>query len=224
MTNNEAVHAAGQSITEQLVAAVAAVWRGIQDRHPEVPDVVLTLGSGTMNQRGRERFGHFAAGRWQLGDTTVDEFFLGGEGLRRGTSPVLGTLLHEATHGLAHVRGIKDTSRQGRYHNKQFKALAESLDLVIEHDAKIGWSVTQVPPWTEVEYAAELAQLEHAITVFRHAETEKTRGKPRNNNYLKATCRCPRVIRVAKAVFAEAPILCGACEHIFVAEESDDED
>jgi hypothetical protein len=28
---------------------------------------------------------------------------------------VLGTLLHEAAHGLADTREIKDTSRQGRY-------------------------------------------------------------------------------------------------------------
>ncbi|MFD1534873.1 hypothetical protein [Pseudonocardia aurantiaca] len=33
---------------------------------------------------------------------------------------------HEkAAHALAHVRGIKDTSRQGRWHNARFKALAE---------------------------------------------------------------------------------------------------
>jgi hypothetical protein len=29
---------------------------------------------------------------------------------------VLGTLLHEAAHGLAQARSIQDTSRQGRYH------------------------------------------------------------------------------------------------------------
>ena len=39
-----------------------------------------------------------------------------GEGLQRGPTDVLGTLLHEAAHGLAQARSIQDTSRQGRYH------------------------------------------------------------------------------------------------------------
>ena len=54
---------------------------------------------------------------------------ISGEGLRRTAHDVLGTLLHEAAHALAHARGIKDTSRQGRYHNKHFKTLAEELGL-----------------------------------------------------------------------------------------------
>lgn len=45
---------AGMEITQQLVAASTAAWRAIQDRHPDVPDVVLTLGSGTQGaRRGR---------------------------------------------------------------------------------------------------------------------------------------------------------------------------
>ena len=35
---------------------------------------------------------------------------------------------HEAAHGLAHVRGVCDTSRQGRYHNARYREnLTESL-------------------------------------------------------------------------------------------------
>jgi hypothetical protein len=52
------------TITEKLVAALSGAWRAIQARHPEVPDVVLTLGSGTVGaRRGRVTLGHFAAGR-----------------------------------------------------------------------------------------------------------------------------------------------------------------
>jgi hypothetical protein len=35
------------------------------------------------------------------------------EGLARGPAEKLATLLHEAAHALAHVRGMKDTFRQG---------------------------------------------------------------------------------------------------------------
>jgi len=39
----------------------------------------------------------------------LPEVFVGGEGLARGLADVHGTLLHEAAHALADVRGIKDT-------------------------------------------------------------------------------------------------------------------
>jgi hypothetical protein len=32
----------------QLVAALEVAWSGIQDRHPDVPDVVVTLGAGSL--------------------------------------------------------------------------------------------------------------------------------------------------------------------------------
>ena len=55
-----------------------------------------------------------ATSRRCAGTTTSDklpEVFVGDEGLARGPADVLGTLLHEAAHALADVRGIKDTSR-----------------------------------------------------------------------------------------------------------------
>ncbi|WP_219419929.1 hypothetical protein [Pseudonocardia nigra] len=87
----------GTSITERLVAALTATWVAIQDRHADVPDVVLTLGSGTLGaRRGEINLGHFAAGRWHTTETAdhagdeqaaaepgMAELFVGGEGLRR---------------------------------------------------------------------------------------------------------------------------------------------
>jgi hypothetical protein len=58
---------------------------------------------------------------------------------------VLGTLLHEAAHGLAHARKISDTSRQGRYHNRRYATLAGELGLDVAHLQPIGWSATSVP-------------------------------------------------------------------------------
>jgi len=58
--------------------------------------------------------------RWHDDARQLPEVFVGGEGLARGPAEVLGTLLHEAAHALADVRGIKDTSRQGRWHNARF--------------------------------------------------------------------------------------------------------
>jgi hypothetical protein len=54
-----------------------------------------------------------------------------GEGLQRGPVDVLGTLLHEAAHGLAYARKVSDTSRQGRYHNRRYATLAGELGLEV---------------------------------------------------------------------------------------------
>ncbi|WP_219419925.1 hypothetical protein [Pseudonocardia nigra] len=58
---------------------------------------------------------------------------------------MLGTLLHEAAHGVATTRGIKDTSRQGRYHNRKFAELAEELGITVALDGARGWSATTLP-------------------------------------------------------------------------------
>ena len=212
------------TITERLVAALTAAWRAIQQEHPEVPDTVLTLGSGTLSQRGATVLGHFAAGRWQLGeDKQLPELFVGGEGLRAGAAGVMATLLHEAAHGLASTRGIRDTSREGRYHNAKYKTLAEELGLAVVEDGNRGWSGTTMAPETTQRYAEQVAALAQAIIAYRHAENHGRGGaKPKNRNNLVATCECPRRIRVARAVLAEAPILCGACDSEFTAEEDDE--
>jgi hypothetical protein len=54
--------------------------------------------------------------------------------LVRGPADVLGTLLHEAAHAVAHVRGIKDSSRRGCWTNTRFKALAEELGIEVTKD------------------------------------------------------------------------------------------
>jgi hypothetical protein len=79
--------------------------------HPHLPAVVVVLASGTAGAApGTIKLGHFAALRWLHGERELPEVFVGGEGLARGPVDVLGTLLHEAAHALAHVRGIPDTS------------------------------------------------------------------------------------------------------------------
>lgn len=220
-----------------LVAALEATWSAIQLRHPDVPDVVVTLGAGSIGvPAGALKLGHFAAERWIAYDTKdpvgLAELFVGGEGLRRGAEPVLTTLLHEAAHGVAHVRRIKDTSRQGRYHNTRFKLLGEELSLTITQAPTIGWSSTKLAPGTAVEYVDEIEALAWAIVGFRNAEGATLAGPPgggkggttggggrygggsrRPKNGLVLVCECTpgRRIRASAAVVDRGPIVCGVC-------------
>ena len=52
---------------------------------------------------------------------TRGELFMATELVARGAMDMLAVLLHEAAHTIASRRGIKDTSRQGRYHNGRFQ-------------------------------------------------------------------------------------------------------
>jgi hypothetical protein len=194
-----------------LVATLERTWAAIRHRHPEVPEVIVVVAAGGEGRR--LRWGHFAAGRWQLGAGHRPEVLVGGEGLRRPAREVLGTLLHEAAHGLADRRGIRDTSRGGRYHNRRYAALAGELGLQVAHVDPIGWSATTVPDATAASYAEVLAELGERLTLWRHQEQPGTAAASRN--LLACACGCPRRIRVAPATLAAAPILCTACRQPF---------
>lgn len=206
------------SITVDLVSALDGAWAAIQQRHGDVPAVVLTLGSGTLGVKaGEERLGHFAAGRWQHADARVPELFIGGEGLRRGALDVLATLLHEAAHGLAHTRGIKDTSRQGRYHNARYRTLAAELGLDVAETGAIGWSATTLTDPTAQLYRTELAAIERALVAFRHPEARRGPTQ-KNKNGTIARCGCGRQFRITVSVLEAGPILCGVCGEPFESE------
>lgn len=227
------------SATVPLLAALDQAWQAIRERHPDVPAVVLAIGSGTLGERpGVTRLGHYAAGRWATGEpgepgevgTAVSEMFVGGEGLARGARDVLATLLHEAAHGIAHAREIADTSRRGQYHNQRFAALAREVGLDVAQVPRIGWSGTTLPEATAQTYADELAELAARITVWRRSEHEARLAgpgtgadgeeddeQPKDRNPRAALCGCtpPRRIRVAPGVLALGGIFCELCGEEF---------
>jgi hypothetical protein len=202
-----------------LVAALEHTWQTIRQHHPDVPDAVLVVASGAEGKR--LNLGHFAPHRWQVSGADRHEVLVGGEGLHRGPTEVLGTLLHEAAHGLAQARDVQDTSRQGRYHNHRYAQLARELGLEVATVKPIGWSATTVPEPTAAGYAGELEELQAALVLWRRQEHRI--GGTRSRNLLAATCGCGRRIRAAKANLAEAPIVCGACEHPFESADSDED-
>jgi hypothetical protein len=201
-----------------LVAALERTWQSICSRHPQVPEAVLVVASGAEGKR--LNLGHFAPHRWHVNGADCHEVLVGGEGLQRGALEVLGTLLHEAAHGLAQARGIQDTSRQGRYHNRRYATLAAELGLEVASVQPIGWSATTVPDSTAAAYAGQLEDLAAALVLWRRHEHHIGTG-PRSRNLLAATCGCGRRVRVAKTTLAEAPILCGRCTQPFHPDDPD---
>ncbi len=138
-----------------------------------------------------------------------------------GRAAVLGTLLHEAAHALAHVRGIKDTSRQGRWHNARFKALAEELGIEVTKDSRIGWSPTTIPSGTREAYTEVIDELGRVLRL--HRAVEITGGQAKKPGPPTYVCGCGRRVRVAPSVLDAGPITCGLCGTDFKPDTTDDE-
>lgn len=228
-----------------LVAALEAAYGAVRESFPELPDAVVITGSG-LDGYGL-RWGHFAHDRWQddVANGRRPELFIGGERLATGAVLTMQTLLHECAHALAVVRSVKDTSRGHRYHNKRFVALANALGLEYPHDAPdatIGFSAVVLTDdgkarWRESIDALHLAltlHLDDPTVLFGgllgggtgggaglggHGAPVRRRRGTGGASYVKATCDCPRTIRVAPSVLAEGDITCGVCATSFVTEE-----
>ena len=196
-----------------LLKALEDIWAAIRRHHPEIPAVVIIIASGTCGKHAK--WGHHAPGRWRNGSAEHAEVMISGEGLHRAPRDVLATLLHEAAHALADSRGITDTSRQGRYHNRKFATLAEELGLDATENKQFGWSSTTATDTTARRYADGLALLTAAMTIWRNDEHTAPTATKRNTNLIAASCPCDRTIRVAASTLREAPITCQACDGKF---------
>jgi hypothetical protein len=197
----------------KVLAVLEDTWTAIRRNHGQVPPVVLIIASGTDSKQ--PRWGHYASGRWYASNIKHAEVMVSGEGLARTPRDVLATLLHEAAHALAAARGITDTSRQGRYHNKKYAALARELGLDVTATVGFGWTITTVPDTTADQYAGQLDALKDAMTIWRNAEHTPAAAKGRSTNLIAAACSCGRKIRVAASTLDEAPIICRACDGHF---------
>lgn len=225
-----------------VVRLLERVHERIRENHPEVPVVVIVTGSGAdlMGQK----WGHFRPRGWMTrvaeegAATHMDEMFMAGETLAKGARQVLQTMLHESAHALAGKRGEKDTSRQGRWHNRTFVKVAEELGLEYtrgQADKSIGFSAVTLTTETLEEYADLLAELDAEIHLTvklpfwlggaagGDGDGEGMGAKPRGtesgstSNNLKLTCGCaePNIIRASRKVADRLVVKCDDCDEVF---------
>jgi hypothetical protein len=228
----------------RIIEALEETWSVIRDRHPEIPAAVVITGAGS-NQKGTPEGyalrGHHWPERWVTDPEEggrAAELFIAGELLAAGGRAVLGTMLHEAAHALAGVRGIKDTSAEGnRYHNKRFVKLAEELGLRGPDQAEkvIGWSNCTLTDETAAGYAAvvkaiDTARLPYLTDLGFGAGTGTGTGedsddqgdqgdedgktaKKRGGRRVTTECRCvpPRRLQLTPKQMEDGPVICGNC-------------
>lgn len=215
-----------------VVRACEQAWRDIQSNHPDLPDVVIILGSGV--ERGRlVKLGHWWGGRWIADGQARGEVLLAGEALHLPAADVFEVLLHEAAHGLNAARRIPDTSRGGRYHNRRFADTAREVLLTAEPMPPYGFAATKLTPKAEERYCATIERLDNAIRIARQigkgvkvgVEAEGQLGGGREggtverdakrNDSVTALCECNRRLRMAPSVYQQGPVICGVCGSAF---------
>lgn len=104
----------------------------------ELEEPVITI------QSTRGAYGHVTCGKvWKSKYNNKYELNIGAGTLDRPIENIVATMLHEMVHIYHLMNNIQDCSRGNTYHNKKFKEKAESVGLIITHDKRIGWSVTQ---------------------------------------------------------------------------------
>lgn len=220
---------ASDATASALVAACESAWESIQQHHPELPDVVMVLGTGV--ERGRlVKLGHWWGGRWLADGQTRGEVLLAGEALHLSPAQVFEVLLHEAAHGLNAARGIKDTSRGGRYHNKSFATTAREVLLTVRSMPPYGLASTSLSQKAAERYADPIAVLADTMRIARHLERGVAIGGEgagpgtaqgdqgtgaeddrRRSSSVAASCGCGRKLRMAPSVYAAGSVMCGRC-------------
>jgi hypothetical protein len=138
---------------------------------------------------------------WQAA-ASLSEVLITDDGLSRSVTDVMGTLVHEAAHAIAFQRGIKDASRQGRYHNRRFKAIAEEIGLDVSRDPDWGWAATALSDPTAAAYSNTITQLARALPAAGQHEPKWISPELRPRRDRIAWC-----VSVARGIGLAAPFL-----------------
>jgi len=210
-----------------LVEAMHDFVRAVRRVHPEVPEVVTLPTS--VGRRGTHAF--FAPERWTVNNEIVGEIAIGSEFLNEGSEQVAVCLLHEVVHAANEALGVRDTSRNGTYHNKAFAMRAIEFGLHVRQHPVVGHTTPELRPEVFERYGPELKALREALVLTLRtgargnsqpgdgdsdAESTTT-GEHRDNSNVSAICNFesslgrPRCLRMARRAFEMGAVMCDIC-------------
>ena len=132
------------------------------------------------------------------------------EHLSRPFNNVAETLLHEMVHLWNLQQKIKDTSRSGKYHNKNFKIEAENHGLIVERDSSYGFCRTSLQDESQ-KYIESLGVKDFTL---RRNQTNNLASKPAQSTRRYVCPFCGTIIRATKSV----RVLCVDCDVEFTEE------
>ena len=188
----------------------------------ELEEPIITI------QSTPRAYGHVTCGKvWKSKDNFRYELNIGAGTLDRPIEETVSTLLHEMVHIYNLMHDIQDCSRGNTYHNKKFRDKATEVGLVIEHDKKIGWSITSpsenlmdyiiTQGWTDILMNRQESLRITGISGGNGSSTGTTEKPPKKpSSTRKYICpHCGMSVRATKDV----RIMCVDCMELMEKEE-----
>lgn len=161
----------------------------------ELPDVIITF-VPTLKAHGHVT----ASPVWHSnGGDSKYELNISAYTIDRAPNEICATLLHEQCHLYNLIHNITDTSNMGRYHNKNFKNVAEDHGLVVNRIDSYGWSDTSLTDASRA-YVKKLN-----IKTFTYSRARTSKGK----NLKRFSC--PQCGRPKVYAAKDQHVLCGYC-------------
>ena len=153
----------------------------------KLPEVVIAIRS--QGKRAGVMGWFTPAKVWSDGESEKHEIVITAETLNRDGMDIMRTLHHEMIHLYCETNGIKDTSRNGAYHNKNFKEECLKRGFFYESDKPdntIGWSMALLKP----ETMAYMKKWDIDYSVFGLARRSfgGKEEKKKKTNRIKWTC------------------------------------
>lgn len=192
-----------------LLVVLERVWERLQAYNEDIPNVVLVIGSG--GRRATTLLGHFAKNSWGEGEDELHEVLIVAESLSRTAVEIFNTLIHEACHGIANSRGVKDVSNTR--HNKKFAAIADELGLEPPESPhpRLGFSDVRMTPALEEYFAEEIGWIDEELKLCRKIFIKESTTK---KTTWVAECECFRKLRLPKKTIIDPEaldIVCKSC-------------
>lgn len=139
------------------------------------------------------------------------------------------TLMHEMVHLYNKIKGVKDTSRNNTYHNKNFKNESIKRGFYYKEDkpnAQYGWSFSRLTDETKKKLDT-LGIKKEIFTIARKTgnyftniemgiDPSEEETKKKGNSYKWVCPSCQAIVRSTKS---EMNIICGDCEEEFLLDE-----
>lgn len=191
----------------------------------ELEEPIITI------QTNPSTYGHVTVGKtWKKGTEGEwrHELNISADWLDRPIENVVATMVHEMVHLYNIQNGIQDTSRNGTYHNKKFKAEAEKHMLHIEQHEKYGWAITSPTEelleyiiqqgWEEFQMCRGIGWIPTGVGGAKDGDKatgKPTKGgeKPKGSNSRRYVCPgCGAIVRAT----TDLQIVCRPCNLDFV--------
>jgi rubrerythrin len=216
-----------KKVTEELHNAFHALNSSIFNNR--LPEPAITIQSGGKRST-KGWFTNVPIWRNKEGDIKKYEInIVAAEYLNIGYLETIHIILHQMIHLYCMVNQIKDTSRNGEYHNSRFKEICLKYGLYFKTnspDKRKGWYATNLSD--EVKSLTESFSIDRTVFTlardtygnYKHEndselDEEHTLPKKKKSNSIKWICPvCGVSVRSTK----EVNIMCGDCRETMEAE------